>query len=153
MLEHPKSAKPWQEPGLKKLCNMTVAITVGLDMCRYGMIDRDEIGRSLVKKTTRTVTNSWVLAQAIGKRCQSNGGPEDHRHVLLLNGRAKRVQTYPRRLCEEVARATKQQLLEACYEQELCQLCDAEAESDTFSSEDNIKPEDSRNTENSQNLL
>ena len=75
------------------------------DQCRFGLTSIDSEGPGLVKKSTKFITNSKVLAKALSRRCK--GG---HRHVHLLNGRAAAARVYPQDLCKTVASALKEEI-------------------------------------------
>ena len=71
--------------------------TVKGDMCCFGMYQETERGMQLVKKPTGFMTNASELAKQLSKKCE--GG---HRHVNLINGRAKRAEVYPDELCHQI---------------------------------------------------
>ena len=82
--EHPASATSWKEDCIEKVSQMEgVEIVVG-HMCRWGMTSEDADGKGLVKKPTKSMTNSPAIGRHLAKTCK--GG---HRHVQLLGGRAK----------------------------------------------------------------
>lgn len=83
--EHPLGAKPWGLLPMQSLMQGKEVIKVKTDRCRFGM-KRDESDRSksLVKKPTRFITNSWGIVDELDQRCQ--GG---HGHRYLVAGCAK----------------------------------------------------------------
>jgi len=95
IFEHPAGAKSWKLPCLEKLRDITGVEAVVLNMCRFGMELEDKMGRGLVYKPTRIVTNSRTIAEKVGLRCV--GG---HRHVHLESGRAKLAARYPQSLSD-----------------------------------------------------
>ena len=75
-----------------------------IDMCAYGMTSTDERGKGRVKKPTRLLTNSQCIARRLQRRCSGT-----HRHVHLVNGRAKACQTYPAGLCKAICEGIEEQ--------------------------------------------
>ena len=59
------------------------------NMCAFGMLQEDEHGVGLVKKPTGFMTNSDEIARRLKQSC-----PGGHRHIYLINGRAKRAEVY-----------------------------------------------------------
>ena len=47
-----------------------------------------------VKKATGFMTNSSCIAQRLNKKCNKS-----HKHIVLVNGRAKQAEVYPVDLC------------------------------------------------------
>ena len=72
-------------------------------MCAHGMVQGDEPGLGEVRKTTRLITNSKSIADAVGVRC-----PGGHRHIVLVDGRAKAAAIYPDGLCEPICRGYRE---------------------------------------------
>ena len=68
------------------------------------MQSKDTHGPGYAKKPTRFLTNSVVSARALSRRC-----PENHRHVHLMEGRARAAAVYPQELCRTICRATLEQ--------------------------------------------
>ena len=69
-----------------------------LHMCAFGMTSTDEIGTGLDKKPTRMISSSLEVLRRIEARCSNELGGHQHRHVHLVQGRAKAAQAYPREL-------------------------------------------------------
>eukprot|EP00973_Karenia_brevis_P088093 12215287-Karenia_brevis.AAC.1 len=64
-----------------------------MHMCAYGMTSHDEKGEGLVYKPTSFATNSQHVAKHLNKKCSNTcGSHHHHRHVHLINGRAKFAQ-------------------------------------------------------------
>ncbi|CAK8995863.1 Retrovirus-related Pol polyprotein from transposon TNT 1-94 [Durusdinium trenchii] len=103
--EHPKGASSWKEPEMQTLINDPRVIQVEGPMCRWGMKATDQQGEGFVRKETRYLTNSVAIAAALSGQC--NGG---HRHVHLVNGRARQAQKYPPRMVAAILRAIRQEL-------------------------------------------
>ena len=61
--EHPSSARSWQEDCIKKIAEKPNVYVVEGPMCRWKMMGRDASGTSYVKKPTKWMTNSKVLAE------------------------------------------------------------------------------------------
>ena len=74
-------------------------------MCAFGMLQEDEHGVGLVKKPTGFMTNSRCIADRLKRPCE--GG---HRHIHLINGRAKRAEVYPDELCYEILQGLIEQM-------------------------------------------
>ena len=87
------------------LLRLNINSTV-LHMCAFGMTAKDEQGEALVQKATRIMSSSDEIIQEVTLQCSNRGGGQIHRHVHLIQGRAKYAQVYPRlfgeRLCEGI---------------------------------------------------
>jgi hypothetical protein len=102
--EHPLTATSWATECMTKLRECPAAYTAEAHMCVYGMQSKDKHGPGYAKKPTRFLTNSVVSARALSRRC-----PENHRHVHLMEGRARAAAVYPQELCRVICRATLEQ--------------------------------------------
>ena len=93
LFEHPKTATSWKMAEVLKVANMSGVDIVRMDMCRFGMMSKDEEGPGLVMKPTSMMTNSPEVAKRLSKRCSNRECKEgeQHRHVKLINGRASHV--------------------------------------------------------------
>ena len=102
--EHPASATSWALDEVKAVADMPGIYKVVCHMCAFGMSATDDKGKGLVKKPTLFMTNSREVARKLDRKCRNLevGSGEDHRHVQLINGRAKQAQVYPRLLCRAV---------------------------------------------------
>ena len=91
LLEQPASATSWKHQSMIRfLTQATGAILTTCDMCRFGLKAKGPDGSEiLVKKMTRFLTNSPLLARELGLKCE--GG---HGHQRLLEGRAYKAQKY-----------------------------------------------------------
>ena len=69
-------------------------------------------GKGRVKKEIRWLMNSWFIAQALSGVCSSTLGKTWHRHVNLINGRARAAQVYPPKLVKAILEAFGAQLAE-----------------------------------------
>ena len=69
-------------------------------MCQFELQATDSEGTGLVKKPTRILTNLPPLGSALNRQCQ--GG---HRHVHLMNGRAKGAAAYTKEFCVAICQA------------------------------------------------
>ena len=67
-------------------------------MCQFGMKSRDAEGEGWAKKPTTLMTNSLDMFKTLSKRCT----PGTHRHVPLMEGRAKAAALYPKDLRQAV---------------------------------------------------
>ena len=68
------------------------------------MNQRDKQGEGHVKKLTRFMTNAPCLAESLRRRC-----PGDHRHITLVDGRAKSAEVYPDGLCKAICAGFRNQ--------------------------------------------
>ena len=109
--EHPERSRAWDMPEVVDfLLRPNVDSTV-LHMCAFGMTAKDEQGEGLVQKATRVMSSSDEVIKQVTLQCSNRGGGRIHRHVHLIQGRAKYAQVYPRlfgeRLCEGIAAQKK----------------------------------------------
>ena len=94
--EHPSSAKSWNEDCVKKIAEKPNVFVVEGPMCRWKMMGRDASGTSYVKKPTKWMTNSKVLAELLNGVCSKRApGGLWPRHVRLVNGRVTMARVYP----------------------------------------------------------
>ena len=95
--EHPATASSWGLPMIKELERHPGVQIVTGDMCRWGMtLDRDtlvEEPTKLVKKPTKWMTNSPILAKLLQSRC--NGQHEHERLEGSSRTRTKQAESYP----------------------------------------------------------
>jgi len=75
------------------------------DMWCFSMSQDDELGEALIRKPTGFMTNAEMIATRLARRC--DGG---HRHIHLVNGRAKKAEVYPEDLCKEIIRGLRDQM-------------------------------------------
>ena len=114
--EHPDTAQSWKEPDVQRLLEMKGVVRRRLDMCRYGLQSQDKDATVLVKKTTSILTNSVIMGDYLGRRCQ--GG---HRHVALKGGRRCALAAlYTKEFCEAIVTAFKKHEAHARREQARC---------------------------------
>ena len=107
--EHPKSAKSWKKETSER---PNVEIVEG-PMCRWKMVGRDASGEGRIRKPTYWMTNSPELAETLRGVCTNDlpgAKRERHRHIHLVNGRAKMARIYPPALVRAVLRALKRQM-------------------------------------------
>ena len=79
---------------------------IEMDMCAFGMTSKDEQGEGLVKKSTRILSSSEEVLRGLDRKCRNKDAAKEdqHRHVHLIQGRAKGAQVYPRPFAEEVCK-------------------------------------------------
>ena len=106
---HPLTATSWQAPSIKEVMKEYGVITTRVDMCAYGMKSTDEHGTGHVYKPTQFLTDSPAIAEAWSNKCENSKAKWRHRHVQLVNGRAKRAQVYSTELCKAICRGLKTQ--------------------------------------------
>ena len=102
--EHPKGARSWKEKCMVELLMRPESTRVETHMCRFHMGSRDHQGEGKVLKPTYFATNCGGVAEELDRQCLNREGGEQHRHVPLLNGRAKAAQVYPPELCKAICR-------------------------------------------------
>ena len=90
VFEHPKFASSWTATDLSGLMAREGVHEAVLDMCRFDMVSKDELGVGLCRKPTRLMTNLEPVAEMMSKTCK--GG---HRHVALISGRPSAAAIYP----------------------------------------------------------
>ena len=69
---------------MTKLKNCPAVCTAEAHMYIFGMQSQDKHGPGHAKKPTGSLTNVILSARALSRRC-----PENHRHVHLMEGRAR----------------------------------------------------------------
>ncbi len=95
ILEHPRGSSAWKLPCMARLLEIDGLVRADFHMCASGVTSVDEFGEGHVYKPTSMISNSFTIAAKVERRC--SGG---HRHVHLVNGRAKAAAIYPRHLCD-----------------------------------------------------
>ena len=95
--EHPWSATSWNEPRVQELLKYPDVEVVKSDMCCFGMYQNTDAGDLFVKKPTGFMTNAPEIGKILSQECEGK-----HRHVHLLNGRAKKAEVYPDELCYNI---------------------------------------------------
>ena len=107
--EHPRSASSWTLKCMKRIIQTPGVYRVEADMCRFGLTATDEFGRGLVKKPTSFLTNSLCIADAIGLKCNNSSAVHPHRHVHLVERRARDASRYTHELCQKICEGLIQQ--------------------------------------------
>ena len=105
--EHLETSTAWETDELKQLMLRPEVDATTVHMCAYGMESRDEQGQGLVKKATRFMSTSPEVLKRVAARCSNERGGEQHRHVHLIQGRAKGAQAYPEHCAFGFARASQ----------------------------------------------
>ena len=88
LLEHPLSARSWREDCVRDLLKLEGVYMLDFDQCEYGLVSWDEHGEAPAMKPTRIITNIQHARVTLSRRCSRT-----HRHVHLVNGKAKHAQT------------------------------------------------------------
>jgi len=110
--EHPKGATSWDMEEMKELMKDPRVYVVQGPMCRWDMKATDAQGEGYVRKETVWVTNSICLAETLQGVCKNvKAGREIHRHVHLINGRARAAQVYPPKMVKAVVLGIRDQLI------------------------------------------
>ena len=89
VFEHPLTASSWKLPSLKRLRARAGVHETSLHMCAFGLTSQDACGEALAKKPTRILTSSSAICEKLSRFCS-----KDHRHVLLMSGRAAAAAIY-----------------------------------------------------------
>ena len=92
--EHPEKSRAWDMPELTELMMHPEIGSVVLHMCAFGMVAEGEKGEAPAKKGTRLMCSSGELRKRVDRRCANEIGQDPHRHVHLIQGRAKAAQVY-----------------------------------------------------------
>jgi hypothetical protein len=79
-------------------------------MYQFGLVSSDEQGKGAVLIPTYFATNCRGVADQLERKCSNNNGPRYHRHVPLLNVRAKKAGDYPPGLCGAICRGLVRQI-------------------------------------------
>ena len=109
--EHPAAASSWQEQCVQKLMGKDGVTRVIGDQCRYGLVATDEGRNGPARKSTGFMTNSPCIAKALSKRCMNTPQHQVHKHVVLIDGRPRETQVYPKALCQAICQGLRQQLI------------------------------------------
>ena len=96
LFEHPAEASSWDNRLVKALLAMPLVERVVGHMCMFDMVQEDNQGVARVKKATGFMTNSGCIAERLRVKC--NGL---HRHITLINGRARAAEVYTDKMCKE----------------------------------------------------
>ena len=108
--EHPAHATSWKEPEMIRLMEQEDVYVVEGPMSRWGMKSKDASGIGYARKPTRWGTNCEVLARILEKECPNKEGKTWHRHVMVLNGRAKAAQVYPPALVAAILKGIREHM-------------------------------------------
>ncbi|CAK0798994.1 unnamed protein product, partial [Prorocentrum cordatum] len=113
--EHSASSASWDLWMVQEIAGMEGVRTVLGDQCPYGLGSVDLCGPALVQKATRWLTNSAVIARAVGSRCTNRGCPDNarkHRHCQLIeNPRTWRgKERYPLKLVTAILKGLREEL-------------------------------------------
>ena len=95
--EHPSTASSRKNPKIFELLERPSVKRIVSHMCAFGMMQEKDGIEMLVKKPTAFMTNSDEMAKRLSRKCEG-----EHRHVVLIGGRAKRAEIYPEELCREI---------------------------------------------------
>ena len=96
--EHPSASTAWKTKDMVEFMMKYDIDVTTIHMCAYGMTSIDERGEGLVKKPTKLMSSSPEVLKKVAARCSNETGGKQHRHVHLVQGRAKMAQVYPREL-------------------------------------------------------
>ena len=110
LLENPAGSLAWIFDGIlaRLLSSAHGKFAIG-DQCAYGKVDKDS-GRP-VKKATGWLSNSEVLLNYVGKRCQCLWG--SHEVIIGRNSfgsRSAQAAAYPKELCRSICKGVLRQM-------------------------------------------
>ena len=71
-------------------------------MVAFGMTGVDKRGDALVHQATRIMTSSDAVVKQVGLQCENPGSAKQHRHVHLIQVRARHAQVYLRMFSERL---------------------------------------------------
>ena len=94
--EPPEKSKAWDMPEMVDFLLRPDVDSTVLHMCAFSMTSVDEMGEGLVQKATRVMSSSEEVLKQVDLQCSNRGGGRHHRHVHVIQGRARRAQVYPR---------------------------------------------------------
>ena len=100
--EHPQAAASWKEECMQEIMNSPLVYVINAHQCMFGLESEDADGKGLAKQPTTFLTNSIELAKALDRQCDGS-----HRHVQLMEWRARAAAIYPRESCRAVCRGIK----------------------------------------------
>ena len=106
--EHPEKSRAWQMPEMVSFMMRPEVDSTVMHMCAFGLMGKDEIGEAPIQKATRVMSSSDEVIKRISVRCSNEqcDPTKHHRHVHLIQGRAKAAQVYPRlfgiRVCQGI---------------------------------------------------
>ena len=104
--EHPERSKSWNMPEVVEFLLRPDVDSTVIHMCAFGLMGHDEDGEAPVQKATRIMTSSDEVLKRVSVRCTNETCEKHkhHRHIQLIQGRAKAAQVYPRlfgiRICQ-----------------------------------------------------
>lgn len=142
--EHPKPSASWNEPCIQDLAGRDDVFVVQSPMCYWRMLAEDMQGVGHVRKETQYLTNSAELAKRLNQVCEGN-----HRHVHLINGRARQAQVYPPKLVKAILKGIKAELQNMGELSELSAMSSGPSPDDTSNdaTEPFFNPEDVKGDE------
>ena len=97
--EHPEGATSWDLEMIARLEKLDGVEKVTCDQCEYGLVTEVMGDTRPARKPTSFLTNSWCIASELDTRCSGN-----HLHYSLMEGRAKKAEEYPDKLCRAVCK-------------------------------------------------
>ena len=81
MFEHPRYADSWKENRVQSTLRYIGGIRINADMCQFNMRHIDKGGKALIKKPTKFMTNTVLMAEALNKQYVG-----DHVDIPLQGG-------------------------------------------------------------------
>lgn len=89
---HPSTARSWKRPCIGRTAARDDVFLVKADLCRYGLMSKDEWGEGPSRKTTSFLTNSEEIANNLSLRCTNDSQAigvwkEYRRNVKRAGGR------------------------------------------------------------------
>ena len=100
--ELPSEATSWSKSSVLDVAIDPQGGMALVDMCMHGMRVKNGYVEGLARKRMRLTNNSHEVPKRVENHCTN-----DHQHVLLDQGRAKKCQVYPcvccRKVCDGIA--------------------------------------------------
>ena len=101
---------------------------VGMDMCAFCIKSTDRDGEGYAQKRTRIMSNRPAILEGLPRQCQN-----DHRHVILVDGRAGPAAVYSESFCDQVVKCViLQKLVESGGEDEMLNSLDLHDEDEAI---------------------
>ena len=112
LFERPWSNKGWDRDCIKQVLSQPGVRRIRCDQCCFGLKSRDELGEGFAQKPTGFMGNCEEILNELDQVCPNRYLPADqhHRHVELLQGRAKACERYPVTLIKAILRGLRKHL-------------------------------------------
>ncbi|CAK0830015.1 unnamed protein product [Prorocentrum cordatum] len=113
--EHPHEDSSWDSTVVQELLGQNAVERVRGAVCKWsakpaGQGEPPSGVQGFIRRRAGFMTNMPELALELKKGCSDDAGPEQHRHVPLTGGLARRAQVHPPMLARCVLRAVKESM-------------------------------------------